>query len=246
MAYLLSGNEEIQAHVAEQGAVDVDTRLAIYRNAYVMRFKETIETDHEMLGIYLGDEMFDQMVADYVAAQPSDKRSLRQYADALPVFLTTHTSFAQYPQIAELAAFERLLLSAFDARDALRIGLAELQELPAADWPRMQVRFHPSVQLFQSRWHAVPIWQALKAGEAPPAALEQDAYWALWRNNELLTEFRSVTTREWALMQAALRGDTFAQLCELLLEYCAQEEVAAVAVTQLQQWLSQGFLIQLH
>ncbi len=245
MAFLLSGEEQINAHIAEQGAVNSATRLGIYRNAYTMRFRETIETDHEVLGLYLGDSLFDQMVPQYIAARPSNHHSLRQYADGLPEFLGSNNPFQEHPQIAELARFERLLLAAFDANDWSRISPEELRNKPAEQWPGMQLRFHPSLQLYASEWNAVLIWQEIKALQTPPAPLQQSNRWAIWRNEELLTEFRSISEDEYGLMSAALSGDSFAQLCEQLLESHRETEVSLVAVNYLSQWIEQGLVSQL-
>ena len=245
MAFLLRGEEEISAHIVEQGAVNRTTRLGIYRNAYTQRFRETIETDHEILGLYLGDSLFDQMVPQYIAARPSNHHSLRQYADGLPEFLGSNSPFQEHPQIAELARFERLLLTAFDAKDRSRNRPEDLRDKPAEQWPAMQLRFHPSLQLYASEWNAVLIWQAIKAQQTPPVPLQLSNRWAIWRNEELLTEFRSISQDEFALMSAALSGGSFAQLCERLLEFHAEAEVSLVAVNYLSQWLGQGLVSQL-
>lgn len=253
MAYLLGeqhdplapGEDHISAHIVDQGGIDAKARLAIYRNACAMRFRETIETDHEILGLYLGDDLFDEMVAGYVKTNPLKVRSLRQYADALPGFLAKTEPFVQHPQIAELARFERLLLTAFDAADYARVTLRELESVQPAEWPQMQFRFHPSFQLFYSEWQAVPIWQALKSNQAPPEPGNIKSIWAVWRNSELLTEFRSITKEEHALLLAALAGKHFSALCEILLGYQAQDNVAAAALQYLQSWIQRGWLGQL-
>lgn len=245
MAYLLGeepGEDPIIGHIVDQGEIDASTRLDIYRNAVAMRFRETIETDHEILGLYLGDDLFDEMVAGYLTKHPSKVRSLRQYADALPAYLTKHEPFVQHPQIAELARFERLLLTAFDAADSVRVTLHELQVVQPQEWPQMQFRFHPSFQIFLSAWQAVPIWQALKSEQAPPEPANVASIWAVWRNEELLTEFCSISAEEHRLLVAALAGNHFAALCELLLEYHKEDEVAGQALQNLQLWISRGWL----
>ncbi len=62
MAYLQGhapmGKDHIHHHVVQQGKVATSQRLGIYQNAYNMRLKETIDTDHQILGRYLGDELY--------------------------------------------------------------------------------------------------------------------------------------------------------------------------------------------
>jgi hypothetical protein len=116
-----SGARAFEDEVTAQGRVPATVRVDIYRNAYRMRLRECIETDHEMLGLYLGDALFDEMVATYVPTHPSRATSLRHFCDRLPAYLATTPPFSESPQVASLAGFERLLMDAFDAADAPRV-----------------------------------------------------------------------------------------------------------------------------
>lgn len=245
LAYLLTGDERIAERVVDQAPVSRDIRLHIYRNAYRVRLREILDTDHQVLGLYLGDELFEQMVNGYIDAHPSPYRSLRFYADELPDYLRTVAPFADHPQIAELAAFERRLLASFDAADAERLELPALAALPPSDWPALRLRFHPSVQLFRADWNSVEMWQALKAEEAPPAPESQpDSWWLMWRGEDRLTEFRSVAPAEVRSVQHFLRGGNFAGVCEQLLELAPADTVAAQALELLGTWLAMGLVIR--
>lgn len=244
--YLLSRDAAFLEHVLDQGPVDRETRAEIYRKGYRLRLRDAIDTDHEMLGLYLGDDLFEQMVEGYIDWRPSTYTSLRHFAEDLPQYLRTHAPFSEHPLIAELAAFERMLLFAFDAADAERVTAAALPEMPAEHWPGMRVRFHPSVQLFVARFNSVESWQALKGGKAPPPAAEQpEVTWLLWRNGERVTEFRPLDASEQALFQAALTGMDFAGLCELLASWHMPEAVGAEALRLLEGWLEAGIVSRL-
>ena len=65
MQHLLHGDGAIKEYIAQQGNVSTETRLHIYRNAYQERLRQTLDTDHPVTGIYLGDELFADMVAAY-------------------------------------------------------------------------------------------------------------------------------------------------------------------------------------
>jgi len=243
LAFLLSGDTRIAGEIVDQAPVGRDTRLAIYANAYRVRLRETLETDHEMLGLYLGDDLWDRMVNGYIDEHPSPYRSLRQYGDALPEWLRNKPPFADYPQIAELAHFERRLLVSFDAADASRADTAELSALPAAQWPGLRLRFHPGVQPFQVDSNCVEIWEALKAGHTPPdAAIQPDSRWLLWRGEDRLTQFRSLPAEESALLYHFLTGGDFAGACERLLSAHSEGSVPQVALEILTGWLEIGLV----
>ncbi len=228
--------------IANQPPLNNKERLLIYQNAYRIRLRETLDTDHEILGIYLGDELYDQLVEGYTTAFPSVYRSLRHFADHLPGFLASTLPFSNYPIISELAHFERCLMTAFDAPDIERMTRESLTQVPENDWPSLHLRFHPSVQLFAAEWNSVDIWQALKTTTVPPEPLNRHGHWLIWRNSERLTEFRSLNGEELALISLIIQGTSFAGLCEQLLESYAQEIVPSKSVTYLNNWIISGLL----
>ena len=243
MNYLIDDKADIAQHVVEHGSINRTARLHIYKNAYRMRLKETIENDHQMLGMYLGDDLFEQMVSGYVTAYPSNKTSLRNFADALPNFLANHTPFKNHPIISELAHFERLLMVAFDAKDAARFTRQRLLEIPHEQWPSLVFRFHPSVQIAAFNFNTVETWQALKQQHAPEPAKHAANVWLLWRNNERLTQFRTLSQQEHSLISLMLSGDDFAQLCEQLLSQSTDEDISQLALNYLLSWVDDGILI---
>ncbi|WP_445946046.1 HvfC/BufC family peptide modification chaperone [Shewanella sp.] len=232
-----------QARIVNQHGISADVRMQIYANAYRMRLKETMETDHQMLGLYLGDELFDKLALEYTQAHPSRFRSLREFCDALPDFLQQDAFFGQYPILADLARFERRLLNAFDAADSQRSSFAELQGIAPEHWPSCRLRFHPSVQIFICNSNAVESWQALKQAKTPPTPEYQSRRaWLLWRGTGRLTEFISLTEEQLLLLQGFIRGENFASQCELMLEF-HDEQLAPMKVLQaLQAWFSMGII----
>lgn len=240
--YLVDDKLSIAKQVVDHGEVSRDVRLHIYKNAYQARLKETIDNDHQMLGLYLGDDLFDEMVSGYIHAYPSQSTSLRHYADALPQFLREHKPFSEHPIISELAYFERLLMFAFDAKDVERFTREKLMETPPDDWPELVFRFHPSMQIAHFDYNAVESWQALKQEQAPAPAIAKKNTWLLWRNHERLTQFRSLTLQENTLLDMMLQGANFASLCDFLLESTGQEDISQLALTYLLTWLDDGIL----
>jgi len=233
------GAPSIHADDAHERAL----RLDIYKNAYHIRLREVIETDHDMLWSYLGDELFEQMVNGYIASHPSHCTSLRYFCNQLPDYLATTGPFDQHPIIAEIATFERLLMDAFDAAGADRADLPELRALSPDDWPGMQLRFHPSVQLLKMHWNSVESWKALKDDDEPPAANDAAVqHWLLWRDDERLSQYRPLDEDEQAVLLQAIAGDDFATLCEALLNWYPVEQASVAGLQYITAWLEQGLI----
>ncbi len=237
-----SGEEDISLHIVQQGKVAISQRLGIYQNAYNLRLKETIDTDHQILGRYLGDDLYEQMMNEFIKQCPSQHFSLRHFADPLPNFLNRQAPFDEHPQIAELARFERLLLTAFDALDTARASQEQLKKLDQACWPNMRLRFHPSVQLFVSDWNVVNMWQHLKQEQTPPEPVSGKNVWLVWRNPERLTEFRPMDNIGFTMFTLFQQGENFAGVCQNLLEHLPEQEVSPTALSILLGWFEKGLI----
>ena len=216
--------------------------LAIYQNAYSARLREALENDHPLLGKYLGDALWQQLCAGYIAAHPSKVRSLRDFGASLPGYMAVTEPFSNNPQTAELALFERRLLDCFDAADAPLATWQFLLATPPELWPTLCPQFHPSVQLHRADWNSVEIWRALKADQIPPEATAVSAHWLLWRDPELVTRFRCLEPDETQAYAHFCVGEDFASLCEALQERHQAETVPGIALGLLQRWCLEGWL----
>lgn len=240
--YLTGSATTIIDQVVDQGNIDRTTRLNIYQNAYHVRLKHCIETDHTILGLYLGDDLFEQMVTEYVVQYPSHTPSLRQFGDRLPDYLARNAPFKAFPIIAEIATFERTLMNAFDAADSNPIDATQLKALPADQWPDMKLAFHPSVHVLATQWNSVQSWQALKNGSTPPDARAQQTYWIIWRDRERLTQYRALSIDGFVLYQCFSDHYPFADACELLKEHLPDDQIGPASVKHLQSWFNLGMV----
>ena len=236
--------EPLLARVAERGPAPPAVRLGIYANAYGQRLAEALESDHPILGRYLGDVLWQRMCTGYIAVYPSRFRSLRNFGDALPRFLATEPTFSEQPILAELAAFERALLDAFDAAEGPRLPWSALLAQPQPAWPGLRLRFHPSVRRLATGWSPVAVWQALKAEREPPAAMPvPDGAWLLWRDEQRLTRFRTLAADENGLVTAVLdEAADVAGLCERLAISHPPEQVPVRLLELLQSWFDAGLV----
>lgn len=217
--------------------------LQIYGHAYGARLREALRSDHAALADYLGDAGWQEMSGGYIDAHPSRHRSLRQFGAALPEFLRRHWRYRQRPELAELAAFERALLDSFDAADALPTSWTALLALPESAWPALCPLFHPSLDRQRTRSNCVQIWLSLQGGGAAVSgSLATNADWVIWRDQELVTRFRSLPGSEAAMLDHFLAGGDFAGACELLLRWSPADEVPAQALQYLGQWCADGWI----
>lgn len=245
--YLLTLDARMNPHVLGSAQVDAEERLAIYANAYRLRLLEALGTDYPGLHSVLGDDEFDAMGRDYIAAHPSPYFSLRWFGDRMSDFLQSTEPYAKYPVFAEMAAFEWAKSDSFDAADSAVASINDMAVIPPEAWPGLQFIPHPSLRRLDLRWNVPTVWKEIEAGREPPALEESDypIAWLVWRQ-DLLTYFRSLNVDEaWAL-DALLRGETFAAICEGLTEWIDAQNIAVHAAGLLKQWLTDGLISEIR
>ncbi len=241
--YLLSRSDDISACIVDDDRLSKQTRLDIYKNAYVIRLKKCIETDHPMLGKYLGDDLFETMANGYINTYPSHYTSLRKYCDSLPSYLCKTEPFTSAPILAEIATFERTMLNSFDSADDIRVTIEELKSIESEKWPAIKINFHSSVCVFTACWNSVESWQALKDEKSPPEATNDfRQHWLIWRGSDLLTQFSSLSNEGYIMFNCFESGDNYADVCETLLPHVPKEQISELTLKYLSEWLNSGLV----
>lgn len=241
--YLLRGGQAIAAQLRGSARVPVETRLAIYGNAYRLRLAEALGNNYPALAKLLGDEDFGALAEAYLREHDSPYFSIRYYGDALADFLARHPDYVAAPVLAELARWEWAMTSAFDAADAATLSHTALSRLPPAQWAQLRFTFHPSLARLTLWWNVPQLWQALgEDGERPALELApQGVEWLIWRR-ELSTYYRSLGATEAQALDAARRGWPFGELCELLCDTVGESAAAVEAATLLRGWVDSGLI----
>jgi len=239
----LAAQQAAMKHAVVRGADTpaVTGLLRIYQQAYSARLVAALRDNFGVLPKVLGDDGFDTLALAYLHAHPSTRPSIRWFGDRLPEFMLAHDELVPHPALIDLARMEWALRTAFDAADAQVLSLAAMAAVPPADWPALVFTPLPSVQLLPMSWNIAPAWRALQ-GDAAPELPEPEPLahcMLVWRPG-LDTRWRVLDLPAAGLLQAALRGDTFADLCVLAAEAVGEEAAALHAASALRGWLDDG------
>ena len=237
---ILSGSDLIAQPLA-QGSISREREIHVYAEAYWLRLAEALHSNYPALHQLLGDEDFASLARAYLSEYPSQHPSIRWFGAQLGDFLARVAPYADLPIMAELAHFEWALRHTVDAADAKRLSLAELQNIAPQDWATLALCAHPSLTLFELQWNTPQLWQALTAGESPPAPLPQSMAWLVWRQADLISAWRSSEAAEMAALKAVTAGCDFAQVCEVLMQQQV-DNVPLLAAQLLRSWIEQGIV----
>lgn len=240
---IMEGDDSILGLIPDGAKEEKGVLLGVYRNAYVLRLIEVIESDHELLHAYLGDEAFDEMARAYVTAHPSDQPNARWFSRHLPAFLARAAPYRDEPHLAELALLEKTLADAFDAPDAPVAGVATLAAIAPEAWGGLKFSAHPSAMRLDFHTNASGIWAALKAEAEPPYPARNETVEQLlaWRS-DTTPMFRPLGPEEAMMWAEAVKGARFGVLCEMLATYDDPDNAAMRAAQYLAGWLNAGLI----
>jgi len=221
--------------------------LGIYQHAYRARLIAALRDNFGSLPRALGDEAFDALALAYLQANPSRQPSIRWFGDGLAEFMAQQPGLVPHPAFVDLARMEWALRQAFDAADAPVLSAEAVARRLPEQWPGWVMHFQPGAQLLALQWRIEPAWRALQAeADGEPELPEPEAgehALLVWRV-QLETRWRSVSDEvEAVLLPAAMQGVGFAALCELAAQQVGDERAATAVVGALQQWLSEGLLV---
>jgi hypothetical protein len=246
--YLETGDPQFEHDIVGSDDAQAGHRLAAYYNAYRLRLIDCLETDFPVLCKTVGEDAFENLVLDYLKQFPSRHPSVRWVGQHMEQFLRQGRR-DKHDFLAELAAFEWGQGLCFDAPDtAQHFTLEEMAGIDPALWPAITLEFDPSLRWLDLVWNVPPYWVATDqyAGEAvEPLQDSIPTRWLMWRRG-FKPNWRSLDVAEAWVIEAALNGANFAQLCEGLLEWISEEQVALTAAGYLKQWISDELVCVVH
>jgi hypothetical protein len=240
---ILTGDATVLAEILDSPTEKREVLFGVYQHAYGSRLVDAMRDDHELLHLYLGDEMFDEMGHAYVAARPSQHPNLRWFSQGLPEFLKSAEPYCNYPVLCDLAGLEKALNDAFDATDGPVLGLNDMAGFAPEIWNDLKFRPHPSSCRIDASTNAAAVWLALKNDETPPDAvvLEIPCRLLIWRQ-DVTPMFRELTAEEAMMWDEAASGIPFGVLCSMLATYDDPDGAAARGAGYLHGWITAGLL----
>jgi hypothetical protein len=245
--YLINGSEAIEADIISTENALAEHRLGTYYNAYRIRLIDSLAVDFSALEHYLGREAFENMTLDYLLRHPPTQPSVRWFGQHLAEYLAHNYPAADAEFVHELAQYEWLQTTVFDAANSpTLVQLEDMAQIAAETWPALTFEFKTAMRWLDLYWNVPQIEHALDSGEPAPDKHRSEfpLRWLLWRR-DFKTYWRSLEVHEaWALEQA-VDGANFADICAGLLEWIDAEQVALTAAGFLKQWIGDQLVIRL-
>ncbi len=238
--YLTGISDEIESDIISTPEALAEHRLGAYYNAYRIRLIDALAVDYSALQKYLGTEAFENLALDYLQAHPSTHPSVRWFGEHMVEFIGTDYAHEECEFLGELASFEWSKGLIFDASDESHLfQLDDMAQVPATAWENIRISFKPAIRYLDLYWNVCPFYMALDKNQALPEKYrgEYPQRWLIWRKNRD-PFWRSLEVHEAWAFESARQGAYFAELCEGLLEWISEDQVAITAAGFLKQWIS--------
>ena len=243
--HLMGGDAEVARVVVDSERVPVATRLKVYSDAYRVRLIEALGSNYPRLEQLIGKEAFAEVALRYLDRHPSTNRSVRWFGHRLPEMLREmHTA---EPWFADLASLEWMLAGAFDAPNDDVASVEALSQIPPDRWSNLRFELHASTQHLVLESNAPTLFKALSAEQPADEArlLDKPQRWLIWRQ-DLTPQYRSIGASEAAALDTIVAGGTFADVCEVLCDWHAEDQVPLAAAGLLKSWMSDGLIARLR
>lgn len=245
--YLTGVSEDIEQDIVSTDDALAQHRLGTYYNAYRIRLIDCLAVDYSALENYLGRPAFENLTLDYLKLYPSTHPSVRWFGAKLPEYIEQYYQGEDAEFLQELASYEWAQTLVFDAADSpVLFQLEDMAQVPAAAWAGIRFEFIPALRWLDLLWNVAVIENAVDKGDIMPEKqrAEHPLRWLMWRY-QMKTHWRSLEVHEaWAL-ESAVKGANFADICEGLLEWIDEQQVAITAAGFLKQWVSDQLVVSL-
>lgn len=240
---LLDGGDGIMKSIPDGPRESKDVLFGVYRYAYKARLIGILQEDFERLHTFIGDELFEALARDYVAANPSHTPNARYYSQVFPDFVTAYKALSDAPVAAAIARLEGALNDVFDCPDSPALSLDELATFAPEEFEHLTFAPHASARRFDTHINLDEIWSALNEDRTPPPVLTLDEpqRFVVWRK-DTTPHYRVLTCEAAMLWDEAAKGMRFGALCEMLAFQADADTAPARAAGYLHMLIADGLL----
>lgn len=250
-----SERPDISTLVASDSRASAADRIHVYQHMYHARLVEALETQFPRISRWLGAEVFAEVVAAYVADEPSRHPSLRFIGRRFPDWLAARVpAEARHPALADLARLEWAREDVFDAADEATLSLDEVRGWPPERFGEIPLRLVAAHRMVRLERPVAALWDAIGPPERAPGTgvLDEAAAAAatapdgesmlVWRQG-IAVFHRAVDAAETSALDRVAEGTTFGAICEMLCHDRPEQEAVAQAFTWLSTWTTDELLV---
>ena len=159
-------------------------QLAVYVNAYRYRLYNLTKEEYPVLEYYLGKDMFDQLLRDFVNVEQSRHFNIGRYTSLLLDFLPRHMAHNAFAM--EIAIIEDAVSQLADGRETKSLEPSQL--LGMTPDALMETVMYPraALRLFAFDYPVNAYYRAMKEDELPDEPAPEKSFLAVFRHEDVV------------------------------------------------------------
>ena len=234
---------ELRQIIRSNRGLGGDERIGIYANAYFYRLLECLKEEYPATLAVTGSNDFASLTRDYLVWRPPSEPSIFYAGCYLADFLRNHRLAEGWPFIAELARLERATLDSFHAPDISILTDEAMRAIPAEQWPTIELRCHPGVEILRGEWRVSEVLSAVERGEQWLEPVRETNAVIVWRRG-ISVHYRILEVAETAALALVKKGASFAALSEVIATANPSSDPVALIGQLLARWLADEILVR--
>lgn len=242
---LRNSSKDIREMFAPHRELDQVEALGIYNNAYHQRLINISAELYPILYHTLGDAVYTRLWLEYLAQHPPRPGPMSLLGENLHDFASEHPQFGSLPAMLDIIELETLLIALFDRADHSAYTLADLQQLPADQWPAARWPIRDDWALMRSDFDLEKYWAAMQdflasdqalAGEVPfgveraGATAQAQGNFYLVRRVQHRMQFQRINAHMHSFLSALRAGHNFADICTELAEQFPEQDIPTLSL----------------
>lgn len=241
------------AHDLEQTVLPSDQLtplecVSVYADMYFWRFIDIMAGEYPTVQHILGEELFKQVIKDYITHHPSTHYNLNRLSIKFPHYLLKEAGeIPHQPFVAAVATVERTMEDAFDDPHREKISPEAIQSIPGEQWVDIRLQFNPALYLLELEYPVNDYMTAVKENRHMDIPKAQKTHVVVYRRDYMI--WREDLDHEGYLLLSRLKdGESLGDA----LESCALQEgvdtdkIAASLGEWFQRWTAQEFFCGLE
>lgn len=148
----------LREHLRLPEGVDVETRLAVYRNGYPARLLDAMRDVFPAIANICGAPSFADLAGRYLQSRDLSRTALNEIGNEFPDYVAGDPLRDKLPFLPDLANLEWKVLRSFHACDRPPVDAARFAAWDLDDWDRAVLSFQPSVAVVRSSWPLCDLW----------------------------------------------------------------------------------------
>lgn len=159
-------------------------QLAVYINAYRFRLRDVTAEDYTVLQHYLGEDVFNQLIMDFVNTVPSSHFNIGRYATKLPQFIASQDKYDKFT--FELCTLETAIAQLADDPETIPMEPADLENITIEALMEMILIPRSALQLFVFEYPVNNFYIAVQEEQPLPKITLQTSYLVVFRHEDVI------------------------------------------------------------